>query len=248
MADYVKNLAVQSYCFRDFKDNAKVAQLVQELGLSGIEVCGVHCDFNKPETFGGVIDTYRKAGIRIVSIGVEGFGPDEAHARRRFEFARQAGCKVISANFSPFTFQATLPVVYKLAEEFGIHLAIHNHGGYHWLGSGEILDWVFAFTRPCIGLNMDCAWALDARQDPLQWADRFAQRLYACHLKDFVFDRARRSQDVVIGQGNLKLGELLAKFKVNGFKGELILEYEGDSSNPVPALKECVEAVRQAAK
>lgn len=245
--DVASKLFVQSYCFRGFKDNAQVARMVkQDLGLSGIEVCGVHCDFNNDANWDTVIKTYADAGVRIVSIGVEGFGPDEAAARKRFEFAKKAGCKVISANFKPDTFLAALPVCYKLCQEYDINLAIHNHGGYHWLGSGEILNWVFAFTRECIGLNMDTAWALDARQNPVEWAQKFARRLYAVHIKDFVFDRARKSSDVVVGTGNLDLPALLKTLAQNQFTGPAILEYEGDVNNPVPALQECVQAVRNA--
>ncbi len=246
MPAFIDNMAVQSYCFRNTKDNKQVAQHVKAIGLSRIEVCGVHANFNEPATFDGVIKTYADAGVKIVSIGVETFGPDEAAARKRFDFAKAAGCKIISANFKPDTFLATLPVVYKLCGEYDIKLAIHNHGGYHWLGSGEILNWVFSFTRCCIGLNMDTAWALDARQNPVEWADKFAKRLYAVHLKDFVFDCARKSTDVVVGEGNLDLPALIKTMEKNGFAGEAIVEYEGDIDNPVPALTNCVKKIRAA--
>jgi len=246
MFDVKEKLAVQSYCLRNFKDNNDVVARVKELGLKRIELCGVHADFRKPETFESVLSVYRKAGIKIVSIGVEGFGPDTEAARSRFEFAKKAGCKVISANFSPSTFLATLPVVYPLCEEYGINLAIHNHGGYHWLGSGEILDWVFSITRPCIGLNMDTAWALDARQDPIQWVERYAKRLYALHLKDMVFARNRVGEDVVVGTGNIDLPKLMKTLKAKGFKGEYILESEGEPSKPVPGLLKSITNIRKA--
>jgi len=95
-------------------------------------------------------------------------------------------------------------------------------------------------------LNLDTAWALDAKQNPIQWAEKYAARLYAVHLKDFVFDRARQSRDVVVGTGNLDLPKLLATLRAQGFKGAMILEYEGDVANPVPALEQCVAAIRQA--
>lgn len=245
--NFKQDLAVQSYCFRGFKDNAKVIQLVKDLGLGGIEICGVHADFNKPETFDGVIKQYQDAGLRIVSIGVETLGPDEDACRKRFEFARRCGASVFSVNFRPATFLATLPIVYKLHEEYQIKVAIHNHGGYHWLGSGEILDWVFSITRCCVGLNMDTAWALDAKQNPVEWCTRFAKRMYAVHIKDFVFDRARQPSDVVVGTGNLDLSKMIAALKAGGFSGPAILEYEGDVNDPVPALRQCVEQVRKAA-
>lgn len=246
MFDVKARLAVQSWCLRNSKTHAQVIAKVKELGLRRIEICAVHANFGQPETFDGILAAYRKAGITIVSIGVEGFGPDATAARNRFEFAKKAGCKVISANFSPSTFLAALPVVYPLCDEYGINLAIHNHGGYHWLGSGEILDWVFSFTRPCIGLNMDTAWAMDARQDPVQWAERYAKRLYAVHIKDMVFARNRIGEDVVVGTGNLDLPKLMKTLKAKGFKGEYIIESEGNPENPVPGILQGIEAIRKA--
>ena len=246
MSKITDRLGVQSYCFRNFKDNKQVAEMVKQIGVDRIEVCGVHCNFNEPAGWDSVIKTYQDAGVKIVSIGVEGFGADAAAARKRFEFAKAAGCKIISANFAPATFMAALPVVYPLCDEFDIKLAIHNHGGYHWLGSGEILTWVFSITRCCIGLNMDTAWALDAKQNPVEWADKFAKRLYAVHLKDFVFDRARKQTDVVVGEGNLDLPALLKTLEKNGFSGEPIIEYEGDVADPVPALTNCVKKIKAA--
>ena len=243
----VKNLAVQSWCFRSFKDNQKVADLLKGLGLSNIELCGVHCDFMTPGVWDGVLKTYKDAGVGIVSIGVEGFSPDAEAARQRFEFAKKAGCKVMSANFHPGTFAKTVPVVTKLADEYGINLAIHNHGGYHWLGNSEVLEHVFNITSPRIGLCLDTAWALDASQDPVKMAEKFASRLYSVHIKDFVFDKAGLPEDVVVGTGNLKLPELLKTVKKSGFTGNMILEYEGDVENPVPALAKCVAAVNAAA-
>lgn len=245
MALSAASLAVQSYCFRGFKENPKVAELVKKIGVSAIEVCGVHCNFNDPAGWDAVLNTYAKAGVNIVSIGVEGFKPDEAHCRSRFDFAKRAGCSVISANFAPDTFAQTVPVVAKLSEEYGIRLAIHNHGGYHWLGNGQMLDHVFNTTPACIGLCMDTAWAMDAKQDPLKWADKYAARLYSVHIKDFIFDRARNHTDVVVGTGNLKLPELFKLLSDKGFAGPLICEYEGDVNDPTPALAECIVAMRK---
>jgi sugar phosphate isomerase/epimerase len=246
MFDVRKNLAVQSWCLRNFKTHEQVIAQVKALNLRRIEICAVHANFGDTSKFAEIAAVYRKAGVKIASIGVEGFGPDEAAARARFEFAKMAGCRVISATFRPATFLATLPVVYPLCEEYGINLAIHNHGGYDWMGNGTILDWVFSITRPCIGLNMDTGWALDARQDPLKWAERYAARLYAVHIKDFVYDRAGKPTDVVVGSGNLDLPKLMRTLKANGFKGEYIIESEGSPDNPLPTLREGIANIRKA--
>jgi sugar phosphate isomerase/epimerase len=49
---------------------------------------------------------------------------------------------------------------------------------------------------------------------------------------------------VIIGTGNLDLPSLMTKLKAIKFSGPLVIEYEGDEKNPVPALKECVAALR----
>jgi sugar phosphate isomerase/epimerase len=51
---------------------------------------------------------------------------------------------------------------------------------------------------------------------------------------------------VIIGEGNLNLKKFLATLADIGFDGTFVLEYEGDVDDPVPALKQCVDAVRAA--
>ena len=142
-------------------------------------------------------------------------------------------------------FAAGTAVAQDLADRYDIKLAIHNHGGRHWLGSSEALRHVFAETGPRIGLCLDTAWALDAHEDPLGMATEFGTRLYGLHIKDFVFDRAGKPEDVVVGSGNLDLAELRRVLQAVDFVGYAVLEYEGDVDNPVPALTECVKAVRR---
>jgi sugar phosphate isomerase/epimerase len=247
VASITPDFAVQSYCFRNIKDNTAVAKAVREIGLNKIELCGVHCDFNKPETFASVIDIYRKAGVQIVSIGVEGMNGDEAAMTRRFDFVKAAGAKHISVNFSPNTFDAVHPVAQKLAEKYDVRCGIHNHGGYHWLGNSEMLRYVFPQVGDRIGLCMDTAWALAARQDPIKMVEEFGKRLWAVHLKDFVFHGPTGNhEDVIVGTGNLKLKEFIAALNAADFRGQAIMEYEGDPENPIPTLGKCVTAIRAA--
>lgn len=239
-------LGVQSYCFRGFKDNKVVAGMVKECGLDRIELCAVQCDFTDTSRFRDVIAAYKDAGVEICSIGVQGLNNEAEKERKYFEFLKMAGIGIMSVDFNPDTVPAAYRTAEKLADEYDVKLAIHNHGSRHWLGTEQILSHVFKNTSPRIGLCLDTAWALDSRHDPLQMAAKFRDRLYSVHLKDFVFDRAAAPQDVILGEGNLKLKGLLEILSGNGFSGEMIIEYEGDVENPVPALKKCVEAVRKA--
>lgn len=239
-------LGIQTWSLRKFSKTRDVIARVRELGLKRVELYPGHADFDNPDGFDDIIAAYQDAGIKIVCIGVMNFGVEEAAARRRFEFARKAGFNVISGGFEPATFLAALPIVYRLCEEYGVTIAIHNHGGYHWLGNGDILKWVFSITRPCIGLHMDTGWTLDARENPVEWAKTFAERLFAIHIKDQVYDRARNSTDVVVGTGNLKLQELVDQLKADGFNGEAIIEYGGTEDDPMPAMAKSIEAISKA--
>ena len=239
-----ESLAVQSFCFRHFKDNAVVADSVNAIGLSGIELCGVHVDFTEESTFDSVIETYRKADVQIIGIGVQSFQNRPADERKFFEFARRAGVHVISADFSINCVPDAYRSAEKLADEFDIQLAVHNHGGRHWLGSATSLSHVFEQTSDRIGLMLDTAWALDSGEDPLAMAEQFGNRMYGVHVKDFVFDQARKPADVVVGRGNLDLPGLVRILQAIDFQGATILEYEGDIENPVPALTQCVQEIR----
>jgi inosose dehydratase len=240
----VGRLSVQSFCFRGTKDNAAVAALVGRCGLSAIELCGVHVDFTTPAAFAGAIRAYSDAGVAIVSAGVNGMEADDAKNRPLFQFLAPAGARFMSVDFSPDELAGRLASAERLAEEYDVALGIHNHGGRHWLGSAQALRWVFSQCGPRIGLCLDTAWALDAGEDPVQMIEEFGPRVHLLHLKDFVFDKARRPEDVVVGSGNLALQDVAAALRKVGFRGELVIEYEGDVANPVPALSECVRAIR----
>lgn len=244
MSSKVNGLGVQSYCYRGIKTVPGLIAAVKETGVDCIELCGVHIDFAQREQHAGVIEQFRQAGIRIVSIGVNGISGDEAAARPSFDFVKAAGARNISVSFDINAQPACFRVAEQLAEEYDVRLGIHNHGGYDWLGSVAALGWVFKQTSPRIGLSLDTAWAMQTGSDLIKYVETFGERLFLLHIKDFVFDRAGRWQDVVAGSGNLDLARLQTALDKVGFAGDAIIEYEGDVDNPVPALQACVRAVR----
>ena len=104
------DFGVQSYCFRHFKDNAVLAKKVRDLGLNKIELCGVHADFSQPEAFKEVVATYQKAGVSIISLGVQTFDGHD-HEKAWFECAALAGAKHISCHFRVSNFMQAIPKV-----------------------------------------------------------------------------------------------------------------------------------------
>ena len=163
-----------------------------------------------------------------------------------FSRAAAASAKTISAHFDLGSVPRCYRTAEALADKYDINLAIHNHGGQDWLGSPAMISHVLKNTSERIGLCLDTAWMLDTGADPVRAAETFAQRLYGLHIKDFTFDSARRPQDVVVGTGNLDLKALFEVIRAKAPKGICaVLEYEGDEHNPVPALRQCANAVRK---
>jgi len=245
MPSFVESVGVQSWCFRHFKDEATVSSLVRQVGLSRIELCGVHPKFDEPTTWDSTIRTFKEAGVTIASIGVEGFANNRTREKNRFEFCKAAGVKVITCDFNLSTTPKCYRTAAKLAEKYDVYLAIHNHGGAHWLGNATTLDHVFKNTSERIGLGLDTAWAIDSREDPCKLAERFIHRLYAVHIKDFTYTPNRVPQDVVVGTGNLDLGRLIRIVRTAPRMLSCVLEYEGDVENPVPAIVKCVEQIKK---
>jgi len=243
--DFQQELAVKSYCFREFKDAATLAKMVLDCGVNRLDISRCHLDFTSRSAQQKVIDTLRSAGITIVGLGVVTLQGDEAADRPFFEFCRMAGCRTISISFEPAAWAKVIEVAGRLCGELDMRCAIHNHGGHHWLGNRTILKHLFDTTPNWLGLCLDTAWALDAGEDPVAWARSAGPRLTATHLKDFVFDRAGTPTDVVLGEGGLNLPAYIAALRELNFDGPLAIEYEGDANDPVPALRQCVQIVRK---
>ena len=241
-------IAIQSYCFRHFKALPEFIEQLKSAGVNATEICGVHANFTDPSTFGTTIEPFHKAGVEIVAIGVEKLTGVIDVDRPRFEFCKAANVRNMSVTFDPKIMDdnfALMKNVEKLAEQYELKLGIHNHGGYDWLGNNVILKHVFDRTGPRIGLHLDTAWAIDAKQDSVRLVEQFASRMFGVHVKDFVYTPQRQPKDVIIGTGNLDLPGLMKTLKQINFTGPLVIEYEGDVENPVPALRQCVEALKR---
>jgi sugar phosphate isomerase/epimerase len=247
MFDVSQHLGVQSWCFRNFKTIPALIEQLKLLGLSRLELCAVHANFNKPEEFPAIAQQFKDAGITLTSFGVQYFDgkPEEENW---FKCAKIAGISMIAASFDLSKMPDVLAKSVALAEKYDIKLGIHNHGGYDWLGSNKMLNHILDHTPPVVGSCLDAAWMVQSGEDPIKFADKWADRLYGVHIKDFTYASTGRWSDVVVGTGNLKLPEFLAV--VTGKAAPackcVTLEYEGDIENPLPKLAECVEMIKKA--
>ena len=245
MFDLRRNLGVQSWCFRKFTTLDGLVDQIQGIGLSRIELCEVHVNFEEEDGFERVISGITSRGMVITSIGVQRFKGDKAKEEKWFRFCKLAGAKMISATFDVGAVPTAYRMVERLAEKYDLVVGIHNHGGYDWLGNGMMLEHVFHNTGERIGLCLDSGWCIQAGEEPVKWVEKFQGRLFGTHIKDFVFHRDGKPEDVVVGTGSLKWKEYLAAVAGAPRMQTVTLEYEGDAENPGPALRECVACVNR---
>ena len=242
MFDLQNDLGVKSFSFRSIKENADVAQAVLQCGVNSVDLSGCHIDYDDPAAQAAAIATYRDAGVRISGIGVVQLKNDEAFNRRYFDFAQQAGCEVVSVNFQPAEHESVLAMLERLCDGYGMRAAIHNHGGKHWMGNATMIDYMLQRSSKAVGLCLDTAWCIQAGEDPVNWLEKYGDRLYAIHFKDFTFEPNGQFHDTVVGEGALDIAATLDAFLALPFDGSAVIEYEGDDA--VEASRQCVEAIR----
>ncbi len=239
-----RDVGVQSWSFREFKTPESLCAKLKEVGATNTEVCGVQVNFDDAAKHDAPIAAFTKEGLRVCSIGVQTFTGNVAVERQWFEFAKKAGAKYISAHFRVDSFRDAIKAASGLSEAYGVKLALHCHGGYMFGGSADVIDHVLQLGGPYVGLNIDTAWCMQAAGNPVEWAKKWSKQLYGIHYKDFVFDRAGKWKETVVGEGNLPLKDLVKQLEDQQFNGFAVIEYEEDPQDPSAAIKRGVEKIR----
>lgn len=230
------NLGLQSYCLREFTQKEALVEKLKECGLDTVEICGVHVDFHNSEQVDEIIAYLKENGITINSAGVNSFTSDESSTRDYFEFAKKAGLSSLSASIEEDAFD----LCERLCVEYGVKLAIHNHGKHDILyGTFDLLKNTIDRTSSNIGICLDTAWMIDAGDDPVEAIYTFKDRIYGIHFKDFAYDDGNR-EEAIYGEGSLDSVGVIKALKDIGFKGYASIEYEGEPEKPIHNIKKCI--------
>jgi len=223
-------MGAQSYSFRkfSFEDSLKC---LKDLGTNVMEFCAVHFppDADDPN-FANVKAAIEQAGVVVPCYGVEGFSADEAANRKKFEFGKALGIEVLTANPTLDSFDN----LEKLTEEFGIKIAIHNHGpGADYDGVQDTLDAVKG-RCPLIGACVDTGHAIRSGEKPHAVIEALGDRVISLHLKDWITG----GEEQILGKGDMDLVAVAKALKAINFDGPIVMEYEESPDNPVPDMKE----------
>ena len=153
--------------------------------------------------------------MKIIDTGVIGIPVKEEAARKFFEWAKKVGVTTIVSEPDP----AALPLIDKVAGDFGIKVAIHDHPkpSRYWdpeFTYGLIRD------RKNIGFCADVGHWKRSGLEPADVLTKYGENVYSLHFKDLVpAADAKKLHDVPWGEGQSKAVEMLAALKAKKFKG-----------------------------
>jgi len=221
-------MGAQSYSFRHFK-TAEALALLKELGLSNMEFCSVHFPpAPENEKYLEAKKLIAAAGVKVLSFGVEGFPNDEAACRVKFDFAKDLGIEVLTADPEPRAFD----LLDKLTEEYKIKIAIHNHGPA--ARYNKVADTLKAVKdhSEMIGGCVDTGHVIRSGEKPHEVLEALGSRAHSMHLKDWVHG----GDEKILGEGDMDLVAVAKAMKKIKFSGPCMLEFELDETGPVAGM------------
>ena len=139
-------------------------------------------------------------GVKLVSYGVTGAN-DEKGWRQLFDFAKDMGIEIIQIEAGKDA--KTLDLVNKLAQEYGIKVAMHNHtqpGGFPDAVAQQLKG------HPFIGSGADIGHWAAAGVVPLDGVKKLAGRFFTMHMVD-MSKIGRGGEIVPFGQGATNWGK-----------------------------------------
>jgi sugar phosphate isomerase/epimerase len=222
-------MGVQSYSFRKFSVD-EALRMTKEAGLKAIEFCAVHVPCEPAwEGLEALRQMLAQLGIAAPSFGVESFGSDHSANRRKFVFAQQLGVAVLTADPDP----DAIVELDGLAEEFGILIAIHNHGPESRYATSEDVLAVVRRASSRIGACVDFGHAIRAGESPDHMVNALGERVLSLHLKDW----KAGGEETTLGEGDADLPAVKKTLDDIGFAGPVVLEFENTPEDPLPGVK-----------
>jgi sugar phosphate isomerase/epimerase len=242
-------LACQAWTFRELTV-FETLDTLQSLGMRYVEFfpgqrvkkdSPTGWDHNaSPELIAEVKAKMESVGVRAVAYGVVGLGSDEAGARKVFEFAKTMGMRCIATEPG----EAEMPMLDKLAQEYKIGVAIHNHPkpSHYW--SPETVLKVVDGKSTLVGACADTGHWYRSGLKPVDGLKQLKGRIVALHFKDLDANKGDVPFGTGVGDAEGQLRELAAQ----GFRGPISIEYERTSgAELVENVRKCVQWFRETA-
>jgi sugar phosphate isomerase/epimerase len=225
-------LALQTFTFRD-RSFVETVETAKRLGIQYLEPWPGQrlggefegrIDFRtiSQETLAKLKDYLEAEGVRIVGYGViVRQAETEAEWRKLMEFAQFLGIEYIQTEVGN---PERLDIAEKMANEFGIKVALHNHRQAAGLPEAKLAE--LKRRGPYVGAGSDTGHWMTAGVRPLDGVRLLSGRFVTMHLVDggvIVNDRVR---PVPFGSGVGEIDAVLDELRAQGFNGFVTLEHE----------------------
>jgi len=236
-------LAIQAYTFNRFSffeaiDKAKEAGIKYIEAYPGQRLSkedGAPFDHNVPiSVLARVKKKLESAGVQLMNYGVVGLGKNEEENRKVFDFAKVMGIETIVSEPEPGSFE----LVDRLANEYGINVAIHNHPRPSRYWSPDIVLEAIEGCSKRIGSCADTGHWMRSGINPLEAIKKLKGRIISSHFKD-LNKYGGGAHDVVWGTGKAEARKILAELHRQGFQGVFSIEYEYNWENSLPEVTAC---------
>jgi sugar phosphate isomerase/epimerase len=178
------------------------------------------------------------AGVMPSAWGPIALTSEDPELEALFTLAAELGV----ANLTTMTTAEHLPVLEKLANQYGVRVAIHNNAPGSSFSSIDDVVAALHNHGPDIGACLDLGNVLRASQDPVAALQKLEGRIYGIHLKS-VDSRDPDSEVVELGEGLLDLGAFAAAVNGMNLPADLALslEYLASPGAPVPGALRSLE-------
>ncbi len=240
-------LGVQAYTFHKFSFQQAIDK-VNELGLNYIEayygqplgdaIGEGKFDYKMDkELQQKTLDYAKSKNVKIYASGVIRCNNNDDW-KQLFEFAKAMGIEVITCE--PEYDQ--LKYVDKLANQYNIDIAIHNHPKPSLYWKPELFLEQVSELSNRIGACVDIGHFKRMGIDPVEALKKYNGRIKSLHFKDIHAKEEGKAEqhDVIWGEGVIDLDGVLEELKRQNFKGLLSIEYEYNWENSVPDIKKCI--------
>jgi len=134
--------------------------------------------------------------------------------------------------------EAALELIDRLANEYQINIAIHNHPAPSHYWSPDVVLKAIEGRSKRIGACADTGHWVRSGLDPLECLKKLEGRILWSHFKDLK-EKKKDSHDVPWGTGVSNAKALLVEMHRQGLKGCIIVEYEHNWENSMPEIAQC---------
>ncbi len=243
-------IALQCWTYREFSfmetlDKAKELGIKyiqaypgQRLHADGSAEMGVDMSDQEIEE---VKSRLEELDLELILFGVADIH-DEASGRKLLSFARTMGIPTVVVE-PPYDI---LPMVDKLANEYDINVAIHNHPPPTLYWNAGVTYFHINGLSSRIGICGDTGHWTRSGVNPVQAIRMFKGRIFDIHLKDLNEFGNVDAYDVPFGQGKSNIKHILAELSLQNYRGTLSVEHEKDEDamNPGPPILEGLEFIK----